>query len=30
MVMSVSLDDGTTIGPFTLAEGAAPQITRCL
>ncbi len=30
MVLSVSLEDGTTIGPFTLAEGAAPQITRCL
>ena len=30
MTMSVSLEDGRIIGPFTLAEGAPPQITRCL
>ena len=30
MTLNVSLDDGTIIGPFALAEGAAPQITRCL
>jgi hypothetical protein len=30
MTMSVSLEDGSIIGPFTLAEGALPQITRCL
>lgn len=30
MTMSVSLEDGSIIGPFTLAEGAPPQITRCL
>ena len=30
MTMSVSLEDGSIIGPFTLAEGASPQITRCL
>jgi hypothetical protein len=30
MTMSVTLEDGTAIGPFTLARGAAPQMTRCL
>jgi hypothetical protein len=30
MTLSVALDDGTALGPFTLTEGAPPQITRCL
>lgn len=30
MTFNVSLEDGTTLGPFTLTEGAPPQITRCL
>jgi hypothetical protein len=30
MSLSVNLEDGTVVGPFTLAQGAAPQITRCL
>jgi hypothetical protein len=29
MVLHVTLEDGTTLGPFTLAEGAPPQLTRC-
>lgn len=29
MTMSVSLEDGSIIGPFSLAEGVPPQITRC-
>ena len=30
MTLSVTLEDGTALGPFTLTEGAPPQITRCL
>jgi hypothetical protein len=30
MTLTITLEDGTAIGPFTLIEGAAPQITRCL
>lgn len=30
MTLNVSLEDGTSLGPFTLTQGAAPQITRCL
>ena len=30
MTLSVALEDGTTLGPFTLTEGAPPQLTRCL
>ena len=30
MKLNVTLEDGTTVGPFTLSRGAAPQITRCL
>ena len=30
MTLSVALEDGTALGPFTLTEGAPPQITRCL
>lgn len=30
MSLSVTLEDGTHIGPFTLTEGTAPQLTRCL
>jgi hypothetical protein len=30
MTLNVELDDGTLIGPFTLTQGASPQITRCL
>jgi hypothetical protein len=29
MTLNVTLEDGTPIGPFTLAEGTPPQITRC-
>jgi len=29
MTLSVALEDGTTLGPFTLSEGAPPQLTRC-
>ena len=29
MTLSVSLEDGTEVGPFTLREGAPPQINRC-
>jgi hypothetical protein len=30
MTLHVALDDGTNIGPFSLTEGAQPQLTRCL
>jgi hypothetical protein len=30
MTLNVELEDGTMVGPFTLTEGAAPQLTRCL
>ena len=30
MQLSVALDDGEQLGPFTLTRGAPPQITRCL
>jgi hypothetical protein len=30
MTLTVTLEDGTTIGPFTLARGAPPLLTRCL
>src|SRR5690242_16400342 len=30
MTLSVALDDGTALGPFTLTEGTPPQVTRCL
>lgn len=30
MTLNVSLEDGTSLGPFTLTRGAPPQITRCL
>ena len=30
MTLSVALEDGTALGPFSLTEGAAPQVTRCL
>ena len=30
MTMTVMLEDNSTLGPFTLTEGQAPQITRCL
>lgn len=30
MTLNVVLEDGTALGPFTLTEGAAPQLTRCL
>jgi hypothetical protein len=30
MTLHVALDDGTTLGPFTLTEGTPPQLTRCL
>ena len=30
MTLKVELDDGTTVGPFTLTQGAPPQLTRCL
>jgi hypothetical protein len=29
MTLSVTLEDGTPIGPFTLSEGTPPQITHC-
>jgi hypothetical protein len=28
--LSVALDDGEQLGPFTLTRGVPPQITRCL
>jgi hypothetical protein len=30
MTLNVALEDGTVLGPFTLTQGAPPQITRCL
>jgi len=30
MTLNVELEDGTLVGPFTLTEGMAPQITRCV
>jgi len=29
MNLKVALEDGTALGPFTLTEGASPQLTRC-
>ena len=29
MTFRVTLEDGTFLGPFTLAEGTPPQLTRC-
>ncbi len=30
MTLNVMLEDNTALGPFTLTEGQAPQLTRCL
>ena len=30
MQLTVRLEDGTIVGPFTLTEGAPGQLTRCL
>ena len=30
MTLSIRLEDGTVSGPYTLVEGAEPQLTRCL
>ena len=30
MTLNVALEDGTALGPFTMTEGEAPQLTRCL
>ena len=30
MTLSIALEDGTMIGPFSLTRGAPPQINRCL
>jgi hypothetical protein len=30
MTLNVTLEDETRLGPFTLTEGAPPQLTRCL
>lgn len=30
MTLSVKLEDGTLLGPFTLTLGAPPQLNRCL
>ena len=30
MTLNVELQEGTIIGPFTLTQGAPPQLTRCL
>jgi hypothetical protein len=30
MTLTVKLEDGSELGPFTLKQGAPPQITRCL
>jgi len=30
MTLQVTLEDGTSLGPFNLTEGAPPQLTRCL
>jgi hypothetical protein len=29
MTLTVTFEEGTTLGPFTLTEGAPPQLTRC-
>jgi hypothetical protein len=29
MTLNITLEDGKTLGPFTLSEGASPQISRC-
>jgi hypothetical protein len=29
MTLTVALEDGTALGPFTLTEGTPPQLTRC-
>lgn len=30
MTLNVTIEDGTTMGPFTLTQGHAPLLTRCL
>jgi len=30
MTLNVMLEDGTSVGPFTLVQNAPPQVTRCL
>jgi len=30
MTLNILLEDNNTLGPFTLTEGQAPEITRCL
>lgn len=30
MTLTVGLENGTHLGPFTLTRGAEPQLTRCL
>ena len=30
MTLNVTLEDNSELGPFTLTEGQAPQLTRCL
>jgi hypothetical protein len=30
MTLTVTLESGSAAGPFTLVQGAAPQLTRCL
>jgi hypothetical protein len=30
MTLSVRLEDGSTVGPFTLVRGAPGELTRCL
>lgn len=30
MTLRVTTEDGTAMGPFTLTQGAAPLLTRCL
>ena len=30
MTLNAELEDGSTLGPFTLIMGAPPQLTRCL
>jgi hypothetical protein len=30
MMLGVTLEDGTPLGPFILTEGTPPQLTRCL
>jgi hypothetical protein len=30
MTLTVTLENGEVLGPFTLIQGAEPQITRCL